>query len=192
MSYRGERTMKSKRANAATKPRTDNGSKDQNIEQRWRLFVNHRRKYLVGAAIVGGLLMVGGAMSYFSTIGVPPRMDQTDPTQVKLGQRVYIEACASCHGATLGGQPNWQRKLANGRLPAPPHDVSGHTWHHADPVLFKITKYGPAAYPGGYDTDMPAFVDRLSDGEIAAVLAYIKSTWPLEIQARQARLNNSR
>ncbi len=77
----------------------------------------------------------------------------------------------------------------NGRLPAPPHDASGHTWHHADQDLFALTKHGPAPFaPPGYQSDMPAFADKLTDQEIRDVLAYIKSTWPPEIQARQTAI----
>jgi mono/diheme cytochrome c family protein len=80
--------------------------------------------------------------------------------------------------------------MANGRLPAPPHDASGHTWHHSDAVLFGITKHGLGPYaPAGYESDMPAFADVLSDDQIAAALAYIKSRWPAEIRARQAQVN---
>ena len=103
---------------------------------------------------------------------------------------MYSAECASCHGTKLEGQPNWQVRLANGKLPAPPHDSSGHTWHHSDKVLFDITKKGPAAYPDGYQTDMPAFGGRLSDEQIAAVLAFIKSTWPAEILQRQPKARN--
>ena len=35
---------------------------------------------------------------------------------------------------------------------------------------------------------MPAFADRLSDGDIAAVLAFIKSTWPEETRKWQAQV----
>jgi len=57
-------------------------------------------------------------------------------------------------------------------LPAPPHDASGHTWHHPDSDLFGITKHGLGPYaPAGYQSDMPAFGGTLSDEEIAAVLA---------------------
>lgn len=117
------------------------------------------------------------------------RIDPNDVTQVEVGRRVYAEACASCHGASLEGQANWQRRMPNGRLPAPPHDASGHTWHHPDEVLFQITKYGPAVYAAGYQGDMPAFEQRLTDEEIAASLAFIKSTWSAEIQAKQARID---
>ncbi|QQR40063.1 c-type cytochrome [Devosia rhizoryzae] len=94
------------------------------------------------------------------------------------GRQVYVDHCASCHGANLEGQPHWKRRLPTGRLPAPPHDATGHTWHHSDRQLFRIVKEGPAAMMPGYETDMPGFGAVLDDGEIAAVLDYIKSTWP--------------
>ena len=97
---------------------------------------------------------------------------------LRLGEEVYAATCASCHGASLEGQPDWKRRLDNGRMPAPPHDASGHTWHHADQDLVTITRDGLAAIVPGYESDMPAFGGLLSDEEIRAVLAYIKSTWP--------------
>lgn len=118
-----------------------------------------------------------------------PRIDPGDVAQVEVGRRIYVGACASCHGTSLEGQANWQRRLSNGRLPAPPHDATGHTWHHPDEMLFRITKYGAGAYSVGYQTDMPAFETRLTDDEIAASLAFIKSTWAAEIRAKQARID---
>lgn len=98
---------------------------------------------------------------------------------IEHGQQIYEDQCSACHGATLEGQPDWRSPLPSGRLPAPPHDASGHTWHHADDVLFRIVKEGTAAIVGGgYESDMPGFGDVLSDADIRAVLAYIKSTWP--------------
>jgi mono/diheme cytochrome c family protein len=135
---------------------------------------------------------IGGALFYFMTPDKPLRIDPRDDHQVAIGQRLYATACASCHGASLEGQPNWQRRLPSGRLPAPPHDASGHTWHHSDTQLFRITKLGPAAYPDGHPTDMPAFGGSLSDDEIAAILAFIKSKWPADIQSRQERISLSR
>jgi mono/diheme cytochrome c family protein len=63
-------------------------------------------------------------------------------------------------------------------MPAPPHDASGHTWHHSDDQLFRIVKEGPQALMPGYQTDMPGFANTLTDDEIRAVLDYIKGTWP--------------
>jgi mono/diheme cytochrome c family protein len=119
----------------------------------------------------------------------PPRIDGDDAAQVAVGKRIYAEACASCHGASLEGQLDWQKRLPNGRWPAPPLDASGRAWRHTDRVLFEITKAGSAVYPKGYQTDMPAFGQRLTNDEIAAALAFIKSIWPVDIRARQTRLS---
>jgi len=107
-----------------------------------------------------------------------------------LGAKLYAQHCASCHGANLEGQPDWRKRLPNGRFPAPPHDASGHTWHHPDEVLFAITKHGlaPPYAPAGYESDMPAFGGKLSDQEIRAVLAYIESRWPPEVLKQRAEM----
>ena len=116
--------------------------------------------------------------------------DPFDSEQVEMGRKVYAAVCASCHGVNLEGQPNWRTRLASGAFPAPPHDESGHTWHHPDKLLFKITKLGPKAYGDpSIVSDMPAFGGQLSDKEIWAVLAYIKRQWPAEIRDRQADIN---
>ncbi|NKX43008.1 c-type cytochrome [Roseicyclus persicicus] len=113
-----------------------------------------------------------------------------DPAVVAQGAEIYAAECAACHGADLEGQPDWQVRNANGRMPAPPHDRTGHTWHHADALLIDITTRGTAAVVGrGYESDMPAFGDRLSEAEIIAVLSYIKSTWPAEILEIHAQVN---
>lgn len=81
-------------------------------------------------------------------------------------------------------------RLANGLLPAPPHDASGHTWHHGDAYLVAVTKYGVARVVGQpYPNAMPIYDDVLSVKEIVAVLSYIKSQWPAEIRKRHDRLN---
>jgi mono/diheme cytochrome c family protein len=117
-----------------------------------------------------------------------------DAGVVALGAEVYAVNCAACHGADLEGQPDWQVALPDGRLPAPPHDETGHTWHHPDRLLIDITTRGTAAVVGGgYESDMIGFGDVLTEAEIVAALSYIKSTWPErvirfhdEINARDA------
>ena len=101
------------------------------------------------------------------------------------GEALYREHCASCHGVELEGQPDWMRRKPDGRLPAPPHDVSGHTWHHSDRQLMTIVRDGLQAIVPGYDTDMPAYGGILSDDEIVAILDYIKQRWPERERAYQ-------
>ncbi len=118
------------------------------------------------------------------------------PVDPAEGKRLYDAHCASCHGLKLEGQPDWRRRNLNGRMPAPPHDETGHTWHHPDEVLFGITKHGlvPPYAPPGYQSDMPAFAGVLSDPEIRAVLAYIESHWssPEVLKAREEIVRNAR
>lgn len=117
-------------------------------------------------------------------------IDYRNPEIVALGRDIYVDQCAACHGPNLEGQPNWRQRRADGRLPAPPHDDSGHTWHHVDQQLFEITKYGTAALVGGtYESDMRGFQEDLTDREILAVLAFIKSTWPKELRDRHDDIN---
>lgn len=121
------------------------------------------------------------------TITVPPP-PALDPTLVAEGQRVYAQHCAACHGANLEGQPNWKTPLASGRYPAPPHDDSGHTWHHDDALLAQIIVQGGNGSGGAIPSDMPAFDDKLAPGEVDAVLAYIKSRWSPQMREYQWRM----
>jgi S-disulfanyl-L-cysteine oxidoreductase SoxD len=109
---------------------------------------------------------------------------------VQSGKQVYADNCATCHGKSLEGQTNWQTRTPEGKLPAPPHDQHGHTWHHKDQLLFDLTKFGLAAVTGSdYETDMPVYKDILSDQEIIAVLSYIKRKWPAEVREMHDKLN---
>ncbi len=123
-------------------------------------------------------------------------VDPKDAALTARGQALYAMHCAACHGANLEGQADWRQRLPSGRMPAPPHDDSGHTWHHPDKVLFGITKEGlvPGRYaPPGYASDMPAFGKTLADQDIRAVLAFIQSRWSSRVwQAREEMLRNAR
>lgn len=121
----------------------------------------------------------------------PHRLRPDDTAVLVQGKRVYEAHCAACHGAKLEGQPNWRIRDAAGRLPAPPHDASGHTWHHPDEVLFRITKFGvaKAANLKDYDSAMPAYEGVLTDEEIVAVLSFIKANWPAGIRAKHDEVN---
>lgn len=147
-----------------------------------------------GFAVGFGIMLVLGVIVLAVLRGGPSasasRADATNAQLVAQGRVVYGQRCASCHGANLEGQPNWQDELPAGGRPAPPHDETGHTWHHVDTLLFEIVQKGPEASPiPGYVYRMPAFGEVLTDDEIWAVLAYIKSTWPADIQAAQEEVN---
>jgi len=132
----------------------------------------------------GGVLFAVAAV--WRLVPTEMKIDHTARALVARGEPLYAQYCASCHGARLEGQPDWQSRNAQGRLPAPPHDDSGHTWHHDDIVLFEVTKYGIAKHaPPGYQSDMPGFADRMSDAEIVATLAFIKSRWTGEVHGKR-------
>ena len=113
-----------------------------------------------------------------------------DPVYVKLGQKIYMDQCASCHGVNLEGQDGWRDKMVDGMRLAPPHGKSGNTWHHPDALLFRLTKYGFAAMiSSDYKVSMPIYDDVLNDEEIVAALSYIKSTWPDDVRQIQDKIN---
>jgi mono/diheme cytochrome c family protein len=139
----------------------------------------------------GAALLAIGFVALQFAFPSGPDIDPEDATQVAMGSTIYAEHCAVCHGVNLEGQPNWKERKSDGRLPAPPHDVTGHTWHHPDQQLMLITKKGLAAVVPGYQSDMPAFETVLSDEEIAAVLAFIQSRWPDDIRERQRAMTQA-
>ncbi len=107
------------------------------------------------------------------------------------GRVLYGMYCASCHGENLEGQPDWRTPSPEGILPAPPHDVSGHTWHHDTQLLFDYTKFGGEAALAmrgieNFTSGMPDFEADLSDRQIMDILAFIRSGWPAEAQEFQA------
>ena len=146
-------------------------------------------KYVLGAALIGAI-----GVGYFTmktspvqTAGILP---YNNSEIVAHGATVYVDFCASCHGEKLEGQPDWQELDEYGYRPAPPHDETGHTWHHNDDLLIRITTLGSeAVVGGGYKSYMPGFGDMLSDDDILAVLAYIKSTWPAAIIQQHNQVN---
>lgn len=151
-----------------------------------------KRPFLIavaGAALLGVALY---ALDPFSVEAGGVVLHDDDRDMVARGEGIYQENCASCHGANLEGQPNWRVAGADGRLPAPPHDASGHTWHHDGDTLFRLTKYGTGALIGDpdYASNMPIYEGVLADDEIIAVLSYIKSTWPEDIRARHDEMEN--
>jgi mono/diheme cytochrome c family protein len=119
---------------------------------------------------------------------------ELESRDIENGTVLYTENCASCHGANLEGQPDWRVSDENGVLPAPPHDDTGHTWHHDNRLLFEYTKLGGQAALAlrgvtGFKSGMPSFSETLSDDEIWEILAFIRSTWPERIQENHLMRN---
>ncbi|MBC7152760.1 MAG: cytochrome c [Rhizobium sp.] len=134
----------------------------------------------IAVVAIAGWFWSGGSSGPDGTIHV---------ADLARGEAIYAEACAACHGANLEGEPDWRSPGPDGRLPAPPHDASGHTWHHPDRVLLDITMRGTAAVVGGgYESNMPGFADSYSEQELRDVLEWIKTQWPERERAHQAQV----
>lgn len=143
---------------------------------------------------LAALLLAGALVAWWRMVSVPVSphaLHPEDTAVLAIGQRVYTAHCATCHGAQGEGQPNWRERNAAGLLPAPPHDPSGHTWHHPDEQLFAITKMGlpKLINQPDYKTAMPAYEGVLSNEEIVAVLSWIKSRWPADVRAKHDAIN---
>lgn len=150
------------------------------------------QRVFLSAAITLALILALFTVEYaFDQPRVLGWFSSSQRAELQLGQHIYEANCAACHGVNLQGQPNWQSPGADGLMPAPPHDETGHTWHHPTDLLFAITKFGVAEASNlqDYQSAMPAYDGVLSDEEILAVLAYIKSTWPRELRTRHDELN---
>lgn len=102
-----------------------------------------------------------------------PGLTRGPSEEATLGKALYDQYCASCHGFDGEGQPDWKVPGADGVYPAPPHAADGHTWHHADQLLLEIIANGGSRPNSG----MPGFRQQLTDEEMSAILAYIKTFW---------------
>ena len=149
------------------------------------------------ALAAAALVALGGAVwraqndNAAASSGERMTLRPDDSRLTARGASIYAAQCASCHGANLQGQPNWRERGPDGLLPAPPHDASGHTWHHPDALLIRITRDGVAAVAGdpNYRTAMPIYRGLMSDEDIVAVLSWIKSRWPEDVRAKHDQIN---
>jgi len=118
------------------------------------------------------------AIAVPTPVSVPaPAGRNLDAVAVLRGGEVYKANCAVCHGANAEGAPNWHVRGPDGKLPPPPLDASGHAWHHPGAWIRDTIKQGSVARGG----NMPAWAGKLSDDDVAAVIAWIQSRWPEEI-----------
>ena len=156
-----------------------------------------RKRWLWGAGAAS--LLITGALVWW-LIGAFPSPQTGDPASVPLqlldsgqiesGRATYQINCAQCHGANAEGQPYWLQRNPDGTLKAPPHDATGHTWHHSAGLLFRIVQDGGKIYETpGFKSNMPAFGDRLSSDEIRAVITYFKSLWGPEERSFQSEVS---
>lgn len=122
-------------------------------------------------------LVIGLSVLLVGCAGEPVDLDAAYPIEVTVdrvaeGEMLYGAHCAQCHAnPETGGQRSYG---------APRHDEDGHTWHHADRQLVGWVLNG---IPGA--GVMPAFGNQLSEEQVVAIFAYIKSTWNAEVREFQ-------
>jgi mono/diheme cytochrome c family protein len=82
----------------------------------------------------------------------------------------------------------------------PPHNANGHTWHHSDRQLTQMVLEGSGEMGEmmrrmmGVSADtprMPAWQGTLTEEDVGAILAYIKSWWTEEQRDWQARVSKT-
>lgn len=115
-----------------------------------------------------------------------------DDAELAQGHALYKQYCAACHGIVGQGQlPSAPLEPdATGRIGAPPHDETGHSWHHSDVLLIRYVMEGGFSdlsrfYP------MPSFGAVLTEEQAQFVIAHIKSMWTDEQRASQQQLTQA-
>ena len=111
----------------------------------------------------------------------PEEKNSNIDSMASLGESVFNKNCVSFHGGNDQGlTTDWKVKDANGNYPPPPLNGTAHTWHHSpEQLLYTINKGGTEM--GG---QMPAFENRLTEEEKKALIDYMYSLWPKEIQVK--------
>jgi copper transport protein len=130
------------------------------------------------AAIVAGIVLLFQARLSAEAAAV----DQTaglaslDPAAVVRGDALFSQNCAVCHGASARGDGPGAASLTR----PPANLTTGHALRHSD------DDYAYWVENGIEGTDMPAFGDKLADGEIRDVVAYVRSLQQTALLARDA------
>lgn len=96
---------------------------------------------------------------------------RTGLTRVEeTGKRLYVTICAYCHGVNGDG---FGLNAPNLAVPPRDHTDASYMASRTDKQLFAVIKYGGGAQ--GRSNLMPPWGGRLSDREIAALVAYLRT-----------------
>jgi mono/diheme cytochrome c family protein len=146
-------------------------------KQPTRPFAANKRQIMIAGYLV---LCLAALAVFFARSGALPkapalgRADPANTAQVSVGQAIYASRCAACHGASQQGAA------------APELGATSQSWQLGDEWLFKVIgEGGLAVAPTGAASGMPAFGGQLSDDQIWAVIAFIKSERASEARAGQ-------
>ncbi|MGH7533959.1 MAG: c-type cytochrome [Gemmatimonadales bacterium] len=136
-----------------------------------------------GPAIVLLLLVgAGGALTLLWSVRVPRGGGSPAATRAPQGRPLYEAHCAVCHGLTGKGDGPGARVIRQ-----PMRDFSDPAAMQAvgDPFLFDMIRKGSSQF--GRSNAMPAWGMKLSDEEIRAVMAHIRSLAPRTPPASSGR-----
>ncbi len=107
---------------------------------------------------------------------LPPQVDHAPPVeparaaQMTLGEQVYKNRCADCHGPNGEGAPGAYPALVGNRAVT----LAAHT----NPVQAILSGgFAPATARNPQPYGMPPFRTLLSDEEVAAVASFIRQSW---------------
>ncbi len=135
-------------------------------------------------------ILLGATISLLLTDSIAAGRWYTDD-QVKRGEKLFSENCASCHGQNAEATQNWKQPGADGKYPPPPLNGSAHAWHHPMNILRRQIRSGGVPVGGS----MPPFKDTLSATEIDDVITYFQSKWSDRIymkwEERQAAMDTA-
>ena len=99
-----------------------------------------------------------------------PVFERARGDQLALGEKVYGEHCADCHGAQGQGAPGAYPALVGNRAIT---QVEG-----ANPVLAVLSGgFAPATAGNPQPYGMPPYRTLLTDAEIAAVVTHLRQSW---------------
>ena len=120
-----------------------------------------RRAVVILVLAIAGIGIFTGGLAWLLT-------DPRPPAGAARGERLYYAYCTECHGRD--GRSSWRAALfllRPGNLADPERMAT-----HSDQYLFDIVKHGgaPLGRPG-----MPAFGYHLSDADIDALVAYLRT-----------------
>lgn len=152
--------------------------------------MSHPTSTLVALPYRRATILLTLALAFAAILACSPSDEDSAPTSatpvatvvvVRSGEALFSGICASCHGLSGEGQPNWHIRKEDGTLPPPPLNGDGHTWHHGDGFLYKVVRDGGKWMESPdiphFKSGMPAFGEQLSHDEIIGIITYVKSLW---------------